>query len=465
MSAAGKFTNGQGGGWTDVQDPPPKASGVNVRGAAQTPVFPVMDGDGKIFVSVPSFRDGDRCGKTLIDLFAKAKEPERIVVGLVEQNYEENDPYCLESYCKEAAGLEIYRRQTIRKDTTKIIAKVDRDECPHIHQIRKVAVHNVAAKGPSYARSLARKVLGNEEFCMQTDAHMTFAQDWDVKLLQEWAATENEFAVISTVPLNFKEQGTTPEFEVPRNCAIDMLDTGIPSYTQLGDGKVQDLKKPLLAHTWNPGFSFAKCHLEESAPYDGLSTFVAGIESFGRFARMWTRGYDVYTPTRNIVFHNYQANPNGHGVTEWMKPRYQRFRDIGIRRMRTFLGFKDGLEDFKVDNLGIYGIGKRRSLEQLGNFIGIDMSTPRKRPHDLPCGNFAWVPYDPNISPVENLYDNPDDLDPQPEYPLRTKMVYYKEVDAIVSDLEILEGDLHPAQREMAAAPLQSESGGGFPST
>ena len=44
-------------------------------------------------------------------------------------------------------------------------------------------------------------------------------------------------------------------------------------------------------------------------------------------------------------------------------------------------------------------------------------------------------------------------------------MVYYKEVDAVVSDLEILEGDLHPAQREMAAAPLQSEAGGGFPST
>lgn len=218
---------------------------------------------------------------------------------------------------------------------------------------------------------------------MQIDAHMTFAQDWDLKLLEEWAATENEFAVISTVPLNIKEQETTSEFEVPRNCAIEMLDTGIPHYTQFGDGKVKDLKKPLLAHSWNPGFSFAKCHLEESAPYDGLAPFILGVEPFGRYARMWTRGYDVYTPTRNIVFHNYQANPLGHNTMEWMKPRFARFRDHGIRRVRTFLGFRDGLENFKVDNLGIYGVGKRRSLEQLGQFIGIDMTGPRKRPAEV----------------------------------------------------------------------------------
>ena len=44
-----------------------------------------------------------------------------------------------------------------------------------------------------------------------------------------------------------------------------------------------------------------------------------------------------------------------------------------------------------------------------------------------------------NISPVDNLYDKPDDLDPQPEYALRNKMVFYKEEDwkPLIPNLDI----------------------------
>lgn len=61
-------------------------------------------------------------------------------------------------------------------------------------------------------------------------------------------------------------------------------------FHDLGDGKVENLKKPLLAHSWSSGFSFAKCHLEESAPYDPFTPYVMGVENFARFARFWTRG-------------------------------------------------------------------------------------------------------------------------------------------------------------------------------
>jgi hypothetical protein len=151
-------------------------------------------------------------------------------------------------------------------------------------------------------------------------------------------------------------------------------------YDERGDGKVEMLSKPLLSHTWSPGFSFAKCHLEESAPYDGLSPFVAGVEAFARYARFWTRGYDVYTPTQNIVYHNYQPNPDGHGTTEWMKARQQRIRDRSLQRIRSFLGLPDGLEGFRLDNLGIYGIGKRRTLQQLSDFVGVDLEKKQSRP-------------------------------------------------------------------------------------
>lgn len=140
------------------------------------------------------------------------------------------------------------------------------------------------------------------------------------------------------------------------------------------------MSKPLLSHTWSPGFSFAKCHLEESAPYDGLSPFVSGVESFARYARFWTRGYDVYTPTQNIVYHNYQPQPDGHDTMEWMRQRRERIRDRSLRRLRSYLQLPNGLEGLRLDNLGIYGLGKRRSLKQMADFVGIDMETQKSRP-------------------------------------------------------------------------------------
>jgi len=52
-----------------------------------------------------------------------------------------------------------------------------------------------------------------------------------------------------------------------------------------------DLKKPVLSHAWSAAFSFAKCHLEESAPYDPFAMYAMPIEQFTRYARFWTRGY------------------------------------------------------------------------------------------------------------------------------------------------------------------------------
>lgn len=130
-------------------------------------------------------------------------------------------------------GVDIYLKRSLRAETTKVIAKPEKKECPRIDQIRKLAVHNVAAKGPSWARSLVRKILGNEEFCLQIDAHSEFVSEWDDKLKHEWAATGNEFGIISTVPPAIAEKaaaaaggesGTT----VPRQCMVQFQEIGVP---------------------------------------------------------------------------------------------------------------------------------------------------------------------------------------------------------------------------------------------
>jgi hypothetical protein len=85
--------------------------------------------------------------------------------------------------------------------------------------------------------------------------------------------------------------------------------------------------------------------------------------------------------------------------------------------------------DTALANLGLYGLGKRRTLKQLEEFTKLGFATPKSNlGAGEDCVAFNYVPFDASISPVENFYDQPDDLDPQPEFPLRTKPIFYEQV-------------------------------------
>eukprot|EP00978_Attheya_sp_CCMP212_P047642 scaffold422776_cov67-Attheya_sp.AAC.2 len=349
------------------------------------------------------YSDGKRCGSTLKDLFDKAKHPDKVFVGLIEQNIPKHDKECLVEYCA-LHGVSIRGHHKMLVDT---------DKCPHYDQIRLLAVYNIGAKGPSYARSLARKVMENEEYCLQIDAHSSFTNNWDTFAKEDWAKMDNEYGILSTVPANVKDKGNE---EVPRQCRAKQMDTGIPAYSFPADGKVEHLQKPLLSRAWSAGFSFAKCHLEESAPYDPFAPLLWDGEQFPRFAR-----YDVYTPTRNIVYHD--PEPNRNDPKGW--PKQEEIRQMSLKRVQTFLQIDGGdAKRSSQANLGIYGLGKRRTLRQLMDFVGVDLYQRTGNGENMRCANPQWVPYDATISPMQNLYDNANDLDPQPEYPLRKTLLH-----------------------------------------
>ncbi|KAL3764601.1 hypothetical protein ACHAWU_001509 [Discostella pseudostelligera] len=118
-----------------------------------------------IFISIPQFLDGQRCGHTLQRLFESASHPERLVVGLIEQ-VETNAATCLEEYC---ALLGYKLKTTTNNDEGAGTRQAQFEEeilnkCPHAKQIHEHSVrfHYMAAKGPVYARSFIRKILGDE---------------------------------------------------------------------------------------------------------------------------------------------------------------------------------------------------------------------------------------------------------------------------------------------------------------
>lgn len=132
-------------------------------------------------------------------------------------------------------GVKTITKRKIRDDVTKMMVVEGREEkCPRFKQIRYIAFFNIAASGPNGARAMTRKIVGNEEYCMQIDAHTQFVSEWDQVAKEEWKNAKNEFAIISTVPAkksevsDYESWSGSKNGEVPRQCNVRIADNDIP---------------------------------------------------------------------------------------------------------------------------------------------------------------------------------------------------------------------------------------------
>ena len=310
-------------------------------------------------------------------------------------------------------------------------------ECPFKENIRILRVDAEEAKGPTWARSLGSKMMQDEEFCMQTDSHMDFVPDWDVHMIDMWAKTNNEYAVLSTyvadsATLNENmpgHKGTNGIYEVPHLCMV----TFSGSYGMVrnwGTKCLRNMNKPKITNmVWGAGLSFSKCHAERKAPYDPHTPHIFDGEEFARAIRFWTHGYDIYTPHRVYVVHNYhdsQSDPTHgawvHSKTSWQQRSIETQQATARLRMLLEMPTEEALAKRKqvlqrdpnnlVNGASVtvtgsdaeftpqqtlalqqsrYGLGDRRTLDQAIAFSGIDTKNRIMRGNN--CGNLDFVPF------------------------------------------------------------------------
>jgi hypothetical protein len=157
-----------------------------------------------IFVGISNYRDSYRCGFALYTAFSRAKYPERVYFGIVDQtNNNRNDTGtvinplpdtgCLVEYCKRAEAIW--------------------GSCKYKDQVRVHAQDAANAVGPTVARWHQQQLIRQEEFCLAIDVHSKFLADWDVILVEEWKRTNNEMAVLTTYPMGYDWGG--PNETVP----------------------------------------------------------------------------------------------------------------------------------------------------------------------------------------------------------------------------------------------------------
>ncbi|CAM9364997.1 unnamed protein product [Choristocarpus tenellus] len=349
-----------------------------------------------LWVGIASFRDS-RCGKTLFNMFSKAGHPKRVFAGVVQQN-DDGDESCLENYCRLMAG------ETENKDGG------ESSNCPYLENIRVLEMDASEAQGPCWGRHMQSYLLADEEFCMQTDSHVDYVKDWDVLIMKEWGAARNEYAVLSTYAQDVENLGVNihNSWEMAHLCEVIFPGSGQPRNQNAR--AIRFMKEPKLTTTWGAGFSFSKCHAEKAVPYDPYLNQIFDGEEFSKMARLWTRGYDVYTPRRSYIGHDYKHHPTE--TTTWRKnkrevPDSGAWHNAANLRLWNLLempgGDKSGPAVEEMQR-GPWGLGNKRSLDQFIRFTGVNL---RQKSHlgvtGDRCGSgVEWEPFEMGLSPPES---------------------------------------------------------------
>ena len=279
-----------------------------------------------IFVSIGSYRDPD-CSATLGNMFARAKHPERVFAGVVQQNSDDPTEACSNAEWK--------------------------------HNVRVLSMRHTEAKGPTYARYLATTLYAGETYFMQIDSHTKFAQDWDELAIADLRLCPSAKPVLSHYPRDFEDYDGHHD-DVPRLCDASFDSNGVPTLNAI---ILPTHGKPQPVPFTSGGFVFAPGSILAEVPYDPNLPMLFQGEEIAYSVRAWTAGWDFFTPVHNIVFHYYVRDDR---PKFWADVKdFWSVQESSLEQVRRLLrGELDGYD---------YGLGARRTLQQYLDYAGIDM--------------------------------------------------------------------------------------------
>ena len=308
-----------------------------------------------IFVSIASYRDPD-CQNTVCDLFEKALYPERINIGICLQIVPDEDKDCL---------IHTERQQ----------------------QLRIIEVHASESRGACWARSRVQELWCNEDYYFQVDSHMRFVAGWDEKLIAMLGKCPGENPVLSTYPLAF----TPPDELAPDNLVTirpkGFDDEGVLTQhswlTSLDKAPAYPSPTPFVS----AGMLFTSGGVVNVIPYDPYLYFTGEEITLG--ARLWTSGWNIYSPNEVIAYHNY--------IKQTGRPRHWDDKtDWGNLSKRSRLRVRHILEIETISNdssdlveIERYGLGSVRTLAEYEVFSGLDFGGHLFKGQPLPMPELA----------------------------------------------------------------------------
>lgn len=334
-----------------------------------------------IYVSIAAYRD-PQLEPTLVDLFARARWPEALRVGVCWQHG-------------------------------------DDEALPDIARDPRVEVIDVPwreSQGACWARAALMERYDGEDFFLQIDSHHRFVEHWDERLMRLMDRCGAPHPVLTAYAPAFSPDDPAAAQHVPTQMNFDRFtEESIILFRPSEMEAWRTRSRPQRARFLSGHFLFAEGRFCEEVPYDPSLYFIGEEISLG--VRAYTHGYDLFHPHEVILWHEYTRayRPHKHwvdhdpaqGVREAWHARDARSK----ARVRALLNGELSPDD-------PHGFGARRTLADFERFAGLSFRHRRAQeatrrhveppnadaPSDWPLRN---VRYDVTASvPRERLGDD-----------------------------------------------------------
>lgn len=190
--------------------------------------------------------------------------------------------------------------------------------CKYQDQIDLFKMEARLSIGPVFARHLGHRQYRGEYYATQSDAHVTYTQNWDADIIEQMEATQNEMAVLTTyltdIQGSIDEQGHSLRTTRPIMCNTD-YEGGAQGMHLRHLSQPERYPSihgvPQLEPWWAAGYSFSRGHFVVNTPYDSYaSAMIFQGEEMSIGIRGFTVGYDFYAPERSVCFHHYAVGRN-----------------------------------------------------------------------------------------------------------------------------------------------------------
>lgn len=323
---------------------------------------------GTIFISIASFRD-DLCQETVLHAFARATHPSRVFIGVVDQirlagTDDDNHEDAPDIPCESLLPASVHS------------------------QVRIVRLAASNSRGPTHARYIGSKLWDGEAVFMQIDAHAKFLQGWDDLLLENLGAMPRPYrTMLSHYPAGAVEElgdhvrqwncmATTEYappgllYQVPDWCRPENMADGVALDAQ---GRPTTCYSPFVGAGFMAGYA-AWVH---DVPFDRYLQFLFHGEEILIAARLWTSGWDLFTPRLNLVTHVYGERKHSvFAEQDWA--RQGRLAEARARIILESYVAADAEVNDEIDRTEIedLGMGMQRPLADYLEYAGIRFGTP-----------------------------------------------------------------------------------------
>ncbi len=273
-------------------------------------------------MAIPSYRDRE-LPATLLDLFAKAKFPNRLRV---------------------VVAWQFGRGETLP------------NEVRRLKNVEIIPIPAPESRGPNWARRLLQDRYDGEDFTLLLDSHHRFVRDWDETVLRMFKGLQKVCRKpIITAYLPSYDPAREPRGRKRELLKIYPLHRTSGMLTHLTGRRValwRTLRAPIPAAYASLHFLFAEGNLHREISFDP-DIYFFGDEIFTGL-RAFTHGYDLYHPHRILGWHLYDRatrTPHWDDHSNWHEAEslsFQKMRDIltgqlhsggllaSVRTLRTY---------------------------------------------------------------------------------------------------------------------------------